>query len=271
MRPPQAEGLYAIGMTVVRSSVFSDFYGALRPRRLLVEAINKIARGVVEDLAETVLPFCRAHTHVLGPSVGEAACEKFIVYEKVTFAELIDAWAMRHHLTERNGGPHLAPPEWLLVSIWFTLKVWLAGTDARSLLLSDARSPDSPFPDLAIEVQYKVLQAMSPYFMQHECGEMSTSALIRIWGDMHSEMLGEEMRSMEDLYDDNVDPPSPLIKLRPRKIRLSFEPADAEAAVRYQVLGQHYGNIARDESEASNLGKNVRAFLKAVDIQPRRR
>jgi hypothetical protein len=133
-------------MTVVRSSVFTKWEGVLHPHRLLIAALNKVARPAIADLEAGVLPFCREHAQVLWS--GRLSQETLTIRPKM--AELTRQWSEKYHL---------GMPEWLRGCIDLTLREWLT-TPSRQILIPTAPTSDSYVFDLMIESQTEVLNEM---------------------------------------------------------------------------------------------------------------
>jgi hypothetical protein len=264
---------YAVSMTVVRSSMFTDWDGVVYPRRLLIDALNKVARVAITDLDSTVLPFCRENAHLVfsGGSL------------RVQMMDLVRDWAAKHYLVEDWATDYLRPPSWLSESINLTLRAWLT-TDVRLLLLPEGRVAFSIIQDLMYESQTDVLNLMRDYVTMYESGELPEAELLRLYGKISMDQLSAAMRHCEAEVRESTNweilgPPQP-------PFRLSFTPGHAEAVVRYQVLGQSVDEITgggrarrRGESTAdlpldadpANLRKTIKEFLRAVEIEPRRR
>jgi hypothetical protein len=263
-------------MAVVRSSVYTDWEGSLHPRRLLITALNKVARDAITDLDKTVFPFFREHAHLFWSGVLSA--EKLTLYPKRR--ALVESWAAKYRL---------GPPKWLYDWIEFTLHAWLA-TDERLLLVPDKPAIDSFVLDLMDESQTEVLNVMRDHVTKYDSGELHESELVRLYGQISMDLFSAAMRRSEaEIRQAGTElrrsfPTISSRELRRKGARLSFTPGHAEAAVRYQVLGQSPEGITGGgrgigpkarlanvpvHADPSNLYKMIREFLKAVEIEPR--
>ena len=258
-------------MAVVRSSILTDNEGLTWPRQLWICALNQRAPLVLADLDDTVFPEYRDYRRALSKAAGT---DELIVEVTVAgWQSKMKGWMERHNLSTNYG-----PGNWWELCIEHTLEYWLT-TGKRKLVPppgSDSILEKTKTFALMIKAVVPTLRSMVEPAWEHAYGAISKKELAQRYGHAAGTALLEELdryeRKSEAIFAPLKVTASPAPTGPSSGLQLSFEPADAEAAVRHQVLRETFDQIAEyDPRDPSHLRKVVQEFLKSLGITPRPR
>jgi hypothetical protein len=112
-------------------------------------------------------------------------------------------------------------------------------------------------------------------------GTLSEEAYVRLVGEIAEEEVRQDLqdfrwqlfdspeaKEMDDVLAASGVPPTRIEDLA---LRLHFEPEQLAWAVRYQVGGEDFEDIARKKQDSTAIRKIVKEILLAVGLTPRRK
>jgi hypothetical protein len=259
-------------------SVFVDLHGLLHVRRRFIGVLNNDAPEVAADLAAAVFPYYKEHAISIEPDQAVVTAERFKHFPR--YQELLRQWAARHHLTHRG-----ETPEWLSECVRRTLQFWSERGVLEKLVAPDEIRSDvdrlaelNSLTSIALNRASERLQGLAKNVVS---GALNEEDYTRLIGQIPEEEFRQEVKRLrwelfespeakeiDEAFADMGVPPTRLTDI---DLRLDFSEVQIIWAVRYQVLGKEFEELAHRNQDSTAIRKVVQKVLESVGITPRRR